>query len=76
MEVNQLVAHYKANYEHKVFMTRLSHAMQNAYLMYIYDYPSELKNFADTFLAYLPFYIRNSTILRLSTKMRILIRNL
>ena len=60
MEVNQLVAHYKANYERKVFMTRLSHAMQNAYLMYIYDYPSELKNFADTFLAYLPFYIRNS----------------
>lgn len=53
MEVNQLVAHYKANYERKVFMTRLSHAMQNAYLMYIYDYPSELKNFADTFLAYL-----------------------
>lgn len=37
MEVNQLVAHYKANYERKVFMTRLSHAMQNAYLMYIYD---------------------------------------
>lgn len=36
MEVNQLVAHYKANYERKVFMTRLSHAMQNAYLMYIY----------------------------------------
>lgn len=33
MEVNQLVAHYKANYERKVFMTRLSHAMQNAYLM-------------------------------------------
>lgn len=32
MEVNQLVAHYKANYERKVFMTRLSHAMQNAYL--------------------------------------------
>ena len=26
MEVNQLVAHYKANYERKVFMTRLSHA--------------------------------------------------
>ena len=32
MEVNQLVAHYKANYERKVFMTRLSHAMQNAFL--------------------------------------------
>ena len=34
MEVNQLVAHYKANYEHKVFMTRLSHAMQNAQLLH------------------------------------------
>ena len=60
MEVNRLVTHYKANYEHKVFMTRLSHTMQNAYIMYIYDYPHELKNFSDTFLAYLPFYIRNS----------------
>ena len=28
--------------------------------MYIYDYTHEFDNFADTFLKYLPFYVRNS----------------
>jgi hypothetical protein len=76
MEVNQLVAHYKANYERKVFMTRLSHAMQNAYLMYIYDYPSELKTLRIPFWRTFHSTFGIPTILRLSTKMRILIRNL
>ncbi len=60
MDVKQLVAHYQNQYARKVFMTRLSDAMQNAYIMYVYDYAHELDNFADTFLKYLPFYVRNS----------------
>ena len=60
MEVKQLVAHYQNQYARKVFMTRLSDANQNAYIMYVYDYDHELENFADTFLKYLPFYVRNS----------------
>lgn len=60
MNINSLVAHYQRNYAHKVFLTKLSAEMQNAYIMYVYDYAHELENFADTFLKYLPFYVRNS----------------
>lgn len=60
MDVKDLITHYQNNYARKVFMTKLSDAMQNAYVMYVYDYTSELDNFADTFLKYLPFYVRNS----------------
>ena len=60
MDINNLIAHYQSNYAHKVFLTRLSNPVQNAYIMYIYDYNQELDNFADTFLKYLPFYVRNS----------------
>lgn len=75
MEVNQLVAHYKANYERKVFMTRLSHAMQNAYLMYMTIRPSS-KTLRIPFWRTFHSTFGIPTILRLSTKMRILIRNL
>ncbi len=51
MEVNQLVAHYKANYEHKVFMTRLSHAMQNAYINYDLGTTVVSTNIVDDFFA-------------------------
>ena len=60
MDINKLLEHYQVNYSKKVFMTKLFHSTHNAYLMYIYDYPNELENFADTFLKYLPFYVRNS----------------
>lgn len=60
MDSNKLIAHYQNYCAHKVFMTKLSHAMQHAYIMYVYDYTQELENFADTFLKYLPFYVRNS----------------
>lgn len=60
MEINKLIAHYKTNYAHKIFLTKLTADMQCAYIMYIYDYDYELDNFSDTFLKYLPFYVRNS----------------
>jgi hypothetical protein len=60
MDVNKLIAHYQGNYSHKVFLTKLSDATQNAYIMYIHDYSQELESFSDTFLKYLPFYVRNS----------------
>ena len=40
-------------------MTRLASTAHEFYLMYIYDYNKELEYFADTFLKYLPFYVRN-----------------
>lgn len=60
MDINRLIAHYQSNYAHKIFLTRLTNPVQNAYIMYIYDYNQEMDNFADTFLKYLPFYVRNS----------------
>lgn len=60
MEITKLIAHYKNNYSHKVFLTKLTDAMHHAYIMYIYDYEHELENFSDTFLKYLPFYVRNT----------------
>lgn len=60
MDISKLIAHYQSEYSHKVFMTRLSDTIQSAYIMYIYNYAYELDNFADTFLKYLPFYVRNS----------------
>lgn len=60
MDINKLIAHYQNNYAHKIFLTRLADAMQHAYIMYVYDYDHELENFSDTFLKYLPFYVRNS----------------
>lgn len=60
MDINKLIAHYNDNYTKKVFLTKLSDKMQNAYILYLHDYISELENFSDTFLKYLPFYVRNS----------------
>ena len=60
MDIDRLIAHYQSNYAHKVFLTKLSDEKQNAYIMYIHDYNQELDDFADTFLKYLPFYVRNS----------------
>ena len=60
MEIKDLITHYQNNLARKIFMTKLSAEMQNAYIMYVYDYAHELDNFADTFLKYLPFYVRNS----------------
>lgn len=59
MEINSLIEHYDVNYKTKIFMTKLCGKMEEAYIMYVYKYENELENFADTFLAYLPFYIRN-----------------
>ena len=59
MEINRLIKHYNSNYKTKVFMTKLVGAMAEAYIMYVYQYEKELENFSDTFLAYLPFYVRN-----------------
>ena len=60
MEIKKIIDHYIKNYSSKIFMTKLSVEGKNAYLMYIYQYEKELENFSETFLAYLPFYIRAS----------------
>ena len=41
-------------------MTKLNGKKGDAYIMYLHNYASELEDFADTFLKYLPFYVRNS----------------
>ena len=60
MEISKLIQHYHDKYEYKVFLTKLEHELQNAFIMYLYDYSSELDNFSETFLSYLPFYVRNN----------------
>lgn len=60
MDVSKLIEHYHNKYQRKIFDVKLEHKSQNAYIMYIYNYPFELENFSDTFLKYLPFYVRNS----------------
>lgn len=44
----------------KIFMAKLNGKKGDAYIMYLHNYASELEDFADTFLKYLPFYVRNS----------------
>ncbi len=58
MEIQNIIEHYEKKYIPKVFMTRLISSSKSAYLMYIYQYEKELDNFAETFLVYLPFYVR------------------
>lgn len=41
-------------------MAKLNGKKGDAYIMYLHNYASELEDFADTFLKYLPFYVRNS----------------
>ena len=55
----KLISHYSDNYSSKIFFKRLTSATNDFYLMYIYEYDKELEHFSDTFLKYLPFYIRN-----------------
>ena len=52
MEITKLIAHYKNNYAHNVFLTKLTDAMQHAYIMYLYNYDQELENFSDTLYPY------------------------
>lgn len=60
VDYNKLITHYVDNYSSKVFMTRLTEKSRNFYVMYIYDVDKELQNFSETFLKYLPFYVRNN----------------
>lgn len=60
MDKSTIISHYYNNYRTKVFLTRLSSNTRNFYLMYIYNYEQELENFSQTFLKYLPFYVRNT----------------
>lgn len=59
MNYNSIILHYKNNFNSKVFLTRLQHEKKDFYIMYVYEYDKELENFKETFLNYLPFYVRN-----------------
>lgn len=59
MDYIKLITHYEKNYSSKIFMTKLMSNVQDFYIMYVYKYDEELENFSDTFLKYLPFYVRN-----------------
>lgn len=60
MEIRKIIEHYTNNYSSRIFMTKLTPQGKTAYIMYIYQYEKELENFSETFLAYLPFYVRAS----------------
>ncbi|MDE5788866.1 MAG: DUF1837 domain-containing protein [Clostridia bacterium] len=60
MDKSLLISHYYNNYKQKIFLTRLSATECDFYVMYKYDYVEEINNFSQTFLKYLPFYVRNS----------------
>lgn len=59
LDYHKLISHYSNNYSSKIFFKRLTSTKHDYYLMYIYDFDKELEHFSDTFLKYLPFYIRN-----------------
>lgn len=59
MEINKIIDYYNDNYSCKVFYGKLVHDDKEFYLMYIYNYQIEYENFSQTFLKYLPFYVRN-----------------
>lgn len=59
MEINKIIDYYNDNYSCKVFYSKLIHNDKEFYLMYIYNYQIEFDNFSQTFLKYLPFYVRN-----------------
>lgn len=59
MDYIKLISHYESRYSSKIFMTRLKSSEKDFYVMYIYEFDKELEHFSDTFLKYLPFYIRN-----------------
>lgn len=63
MSVENLVNFYKTEYEPKIFFERLIDDQIPAYILYVYNYEHEFAYFRDTFLMYLPFYIRNVDIL-------------
>ncbi len=60
MDYSLLISHYYNNYKSKVFLTELTATGSTFYIMFIYDYDNEIENFSQTFLKYLPFYVRNS----------------
>lgn len=60
MTIGDLISYYANGNAKKIFMTKLNGKKGDAYIMYLHNYASELEDFADTFLKYLPFYVRNS----------------
>lgn len=60
MDYSLLISHYYNNYKSKVFLTELTATGSAFYIMFIYDYDNEIENFSQTFLKYLPFYVRNA----------------
>lgn len=60
MDYSLLISHYYNNYKSKVFLTELTATGSTFYIMFIYDYDNEIENFSQTFLKYLPFYVRNA----------------
>ena len=59
MEVDFLKDFYKNSIKEKIFKTKLNHDNRDIYLLFNYDYDNELDNFKNTFLMYLPYYIRS-----------------
>lgn len=59
MDINYLVDFYNLNIKNKVFKTKLNHENKNIYFLFTYDYNDELDNFKNTFLYYLPYYVRS-----------------
>lgn len=60
MDKSLLISHYYNNYKSKIFLTELTAIGCDFYIMFIYNYDKEIENFSQTFLKYLPFYVRNS----------------
>jgi len=59
MEIKSLIDYYNTNIKPKVFLQELLCEKNKFYILYIYDYEKELDNFRETYLNYLPFYIKN-----------------
>lgn len=60
MTIEDLISYYATGNASKIFLTKLDGKKGNVYIMYLHNYASELEDFAETFLKYLPFYVRNS----------------
>ena len=60
MTIDDLISYYAKGNAKKIYFTKLNGTIGDAYIMYLHNYSSELEDFADTFLKYLPFYVRNS----------------
>ena len=60
MTTEELISYYANGNAKRIFLTKLDGKKGDAYIMYLHNFTSELQDFADTFLKYLPFYVRNS----------------